>query len=101
MPNQRAKTKALLGAFIDRRLKAALIAVAKEKGLTASDAMTAAIHEYVTRNTSQSSGQPASSYPPPTTASDPADIVGLRMHALTDSPPEPAAGASVDEVWLL
>lgn len=47
MPNQRAKNKVLLGAFVDRNLKLQFVEYARTQELTASDALIAAIHQYM------------------------------------------------------
>jgi hypothetical protein len=94
MPNRRAKNKVLLGAFVDRGLKAILLNIAREKGLTASDALTAAIQQYIRQHTCVSKGPYQT------------DGIGpmrpdLPHSASGDSAADLAISASVEDVWLL
>jgi hypothetical protein len=96
MPNQRSKNKVLLGAFVDRELKAALLAIAQARGLTASAAIIAAIHEYVTYagnvlNVAIGSG--------PTIR--PSDGPQSPPGANTIVPAQTSSTSTVEEVWLL
>jgi hypothetical protein len=50
MPNQRAKNKALIGAFVDAQLKLAVAKFARQKGITSSDVLSEALKQYLERN---------------------------------------------------
>jgi hypothetical protein len=98
MPNKRAKNKVLLGAFVDRNLKAAFLETAHAHGLTASDAILTAIHNYVKCNGNVSMTGPAPTQPPRAIESDlPHDLES----STTPQEPQPSNSSTVDDVWLL
>jgi hypothetical protein len=49
MPNQRAKNKVLVGAFVDAQLKTRVVRLAQHKGITASDILGEALRLYLDR----------------------------------------------------
>lgn len=84
MPNQRAKNKVLIGAFVDAQLKTRIARLAELKGITVSDILADALRLYLDRDTRALVSTPTS----PTTAPS----------AIPTKEPEPE---SKDEVWLL
>jgi hypothetical protein len=87
MPNQRAKNKVLLGAFVDCNLKSSFLEIARSQGVTASDALIAAIHDYISRSTHVSAAIESASEPSVSSNVRPAS--------------QPANTLASDEVWLL
>jgi hypothetical protein len=98
MPNQRAKNKALIGAFVDRDLKLALIAKAKAEGLTASEAVTKALHYFIS-NDSNVSSTPLNPLPKLEPSPDSAQIGPAR--SVDSSGAATTSAPNVDEFWLL
>jgi hypothetical protein len=47
MPNQRAKNKVLVGAFVDAQLKSRVVRFAQRKGITTSDIVSEALRRYL------------------------------------------------------
>jgi hypothetical protein len=97
MPNQRSKNKVLLGAFVDRELKSALLAVAQARGLTATAALVTAIHNYVNSDSHASKAIPNSDVATESLRTEPSFPI---------RPPVPndqtsSVSTIVDEVWLL
>jgi hypothetical protein len=94
MPNQRSKNKVLLGAFVDRELKNALLDIAQARGLTASAALIAAIHQYVDYASDVCNIQ----------VTPGATIPSIHQNSTTQNTVSPAQSSStstVEEVWLL
>ncbi len=84
MPNQRAKNKVLIGAFVDAQLKTRVVRLAEHKGITTSDILGEALRLYLDRETRAGLSSPAAN--PTTPAATPTK--------------EPESEGK-DEVWLL
>ena len=87
MPNQRAKNKSLIGAFVDTQLKLAVTRFARQKGSTTSDVLTDALKQYLERNDQRSLDNPASATAP------------VEPQAV-DSTAQPLVEDEAKEVWL-
>jgi hypothetical protein len=89
MPNQRAKNKVLIGAFIDRDLKRSVMEQASRQGLTTTEVMIRAIHEYVKRHHNDKM------------AVSPEREVNSGQEANAGGPAQAGSSSISDEVWLL
>jgi hypothetical protein len=86
MPNQRAKNKVLVGAFVDAQLKSSVVRLAQRKGITTSDVVSEALRLYL-ENRDHDSG--------PVKPAAPMKI------AEPSSPPKGAEAHNEPEVWML
>jgi hypothetical protein len=84
MPNQRAKNKVLIGAFVDAQLKTRVVRLAEQKGITTSDILGEALRHYLDDESRAAVASPAANPTTPTVTSA--------------KEPEPEGK---DEVWLL
>ena len=84
MPNQRAKNKVLIGAFVDAKLKTRVARLAEHKGLSISDVLGEALKLYLGQETRTAVSNAA---PNPTNPT---------VNSTKESEPE-----GKDEVWLL
>jgi hypothetical protein len=83
MPNQRAKNKALIGAFVDAQLKARVTHLAHSTNTTASDIVGKALQHYLDTQARQV----------------PATAVDDRQTPVKATDPRPEE--NVEEIWLL
>jgi hypothetical protein len=87
MPNQRAKNKSLIGAFVDSQLKLAVTKFARQKGITTSDVLNDALKQYLERSDPRSPDKPTATGPVETQA--------------VESTAQPVVQDEAKEVWLL
>jgi hypothetical protein len=84
MPNQRAKNKVLIGAFVDAQLKTRVVRLAEHKGITTSDILGEALKQYLDQESRPGVSNPAANPTTPTT-----------------TPKKEPESENKDEVWLL